>query len=97
MPLKVFLHSWIPASNRRPSEPADLPARIRKVSGKNPKAKFDTTKPDGYPRRAADTTLLRKHTGFVPSISLEDGLKEMLEYFLSKTGKDPQAKNSCHS
>lgn len=58
---------------------------ICKVTGKNPKPKFDTTKPDGYPRRAADTTLLRKHTGFVPSISLEDGLREMLEYFQCET------------
>lgn len=57
---------------------------ICKVTGKKPKPNFDTTKPDGYPRRAADVTLLRKYTGFVPSISLEDGLKEMLKYFLTK-------------
>lgn len=56
---------------------------ICKVLGKYPKVKFDTTKPDGYPRRAADTTLLRKYTGFVPSISLEEGIREMHEYFMA--------------
>lgn len=54
---------------------------ICKVVGKYPKAKFDTTKPDGYPRRGADTTLLKRYTGFVPSISLEDGIREMVGYF----------------
>lgn len=60
----------------------ELFQRICKVVGKYPKAYFDTTKPDGYPRRAADTTLLKRITGFVPSISLEEGIREMLEWFL---------------
>lgn len=50
---------------------------ICKVLGKNPKPQFDTTRPDGYPRRAADITLLRKITGFVPAITLEEGIREM--------------------
>ncbi len=54
---------------------------ICRVLGKTPKAYFDTSKPDGYPRRSADITLLRKITGFVPSISLEDGIREMAEWF----------------
>ena len=54
---------------------------ICKVLNKYPKAFYDTSKPDGYARRAADTTLLKKYTGFVPSISLEDGVREMYEYF----------------
>lgn len=54
---------------------------ICKVIGKFPKPYFDTTKPDGYPRRSADTALLRKITGFVPATSLEDGIREMLEAF----------------
>ncbi len=51
---------------------------ICQVAGKSPKARFDTTKPDGYRRRSADTTLLKKWTGFVPAISLEQGIREML-------------------
>ena len=53
------------------------------VVGKHPDVHYDTTKPDGYPRRSADTTLLRKTTGFVPSISLEEGIKEMYQWFQS--------------
>lgn len=56
---------------------------ICQVTGKNPTPFFDTSKPDGYPRRAADTTRLKQITGFIPSISLENGLKEMHRYLLS--------------
>ncbi len=51
------------------------------VAGRHPKVIYDTSKPDGYARRAADVTKLRKYTGFVPSISLEDGIREMHAYF----------------
>lgn len=54
---------------------------ICKIVGRSPKPYFDTSKPDGYPKRGADTTLLRKYTGFVPSITLEQGISEMLEWF----------------
>lgn len=57
-----------------------------KIIGKNPKPYFDTSKPDGYPRRAADVSLLRKYTGFVPSISLEEGIREMLRQKVPGTG-----------
>ena len=56
---------------------------ICSVIGKHPKPFFDTSKPDGYPRRAADITLLRQTTGFVPAISLEEGIREMYSYFLT--------------
>ena len=51
------------------------------VVGKHPAAKYDTSRPDGYPRRAADVTLLKQITGFVPSISLEEGIRQMSEWF----------------
>ncbi|MBI4353028.1 MAG: NAD-dependent epimerase/dehydratase family protein [Candidatus Omnitrophica bacterium] len=57
-----------------------------RVIGRHPKPYFDTSKPDGYPRRSADTSRLRSLTGFVPSVSLEEGVREMLKWF-QKTGK----------
>ncbi len=57
---------------------------ICKIVGKSAKPYFDTSKPDGYPRRSADTTLLKQITGFVPSIPLEQGIKEMLEVCLTQ-------------
>lgn len=59
----------------------ELFAVICKVTGRSPKAFYDTSKPDGYARRSADTSLLKKYTGFVPSTSLEDGVREMYEWF----------------
>lgn len=57
---------------------------ICKEMGKNPSVRFDTSKPDGYARRAADTTLLKRLTGFVPSISLEEGIQKMVESVVSR-------------
>lgn len=43
---------------------------------------YNTDMPEGYPRRAADVTRLKEVTdGFVPSISLEEGLTEMIEWY----------------
>ena len=56
---------------------------ICRVLQRSPKPFFDTSKPEGYPARAADVTQLRKLTGFVPSISLEEGIREMLDWLKS--------------
>lgn len=62
----------------------DLFELICEVVGKRPDPFFDSSKPDGYARRAADTTLLRQTTGFVPAISLKEGIRQMLDEFLSR-------------
>lgn len=55
---------------------------ILKITGKNPKVIFDTSKPDGYPRRAADTIKLREITGgWTPDTPLEEGIREMAGSF----------------
>ena len=53
---------------------------ICRVVGRSPRPLFDTSKPEGYPARAADTTRLRQITGFTPSTSLEEGIREMVEW-----------------
>jgi GDP-L-fucose synthase len=55
-----------------------LSETILGVTGISAELQFDTSKPDGYPRRAADVTILREVTGWVPSTPLEDGIKEMV-------------------
>ena len=59
---------------------------ICKVVGRSPQAFYDTSKPDGYARRSADTALLKKYTSFVPAISLEEGIREMYEWFSALAG-----------
>ena len=53
---------------------------ICRVLGKSPSFRYDTAKPEGYPARAADTRRLQALTGFVPSISLEEGIREMVDW-----------------
>lgn len=60
----------------------DLVSLILKITGRNPKVIFDTSKPDGYPRRAADTTKLKAVTGgWLPNTPLEKGIKEIVDWF----------------
>lgn len=62
----------------------NLVERICAISGLNPKIDYDDSLPEGYPRRSADTTKLRKVTGgFVPRVSLDEGLQEMIGWFRS--------------
>lgn len=42
---------------------------------------FDTSRPDGYPRRAADTTLLRNLIDWVPDTPLEDTITAMVREY----------------
>lgn len=61
---------------------------ILRVTGKSPEVVYDTTKPDGYPRRAADVTKLKRVTeGFVPDTPLEEGVREMVAEFSSGAAK----------
>jgi len=60
----------------------ELLAKILELTGKEPRVVFDTDLPEGYRRRAADTTKLGQVTGgFTPEISLEQGLVEMIEWY----------------
>lgn len=42
---------------------------------------WDTSKPDGQPRRALDTSKAEKEFGFVAKASFEEGLKEEVNYY----------------
>ena len=55
-----------------------LTEMILEATGRSPDVHFDTSRPDGYPRRGADTTRLQAVTGWVPQTPLEDGIREMI-------------------
>lgn len=57
----------------------DLARMILDVSGIKKPIRFDVIKPEGYPRRAADTARLEETIGWVPDTLLEDTLQEMVE------------------
>jgi len=46
-----------------------------------PEIVYDTSKPDGYPRRAADPAFLKRLIGWVPDRPLGETLTEMIQEF----------------
>jgi nucleoside-diphosphate-sugar epimerase len=67
---------------------ADLVDVICEVSGRSPRIVFDRTKPEGQFRKCADARRLRELTqGYVPRVSLRDGIAEMVEWYRTSFGK----------
>ena len=60
----------------------ELAETVARVTGFTGTLSFDTTKPDGTPRKLMDVTRLSA-LGWRASISLEDGLRNAYEWFLS--------------
>lgn len=59
----------------------ELIEKIIKVSGKKSPIVFDTSKPDGSPRRNSNNTKAKEKIGFVAKTSLEDGLAKTLSWY----------------
>lgn len=59
----------------------ELTKLIIRISGKDLTVKFDTGKPEGRSRKAVDISKIRKDLNWSPSYSLEEGLKETVEWF----------------
>ncbi len=62
----------------------DLVKLIVKLSGRKPKAVFDTTKPSGQPRRNCDNRKALEKIGFTADMPLEQGLKKTIEWYKQK-------------
>lgn len=59
----------------------DLANLIKKITGFKGKIIWDTTKPDGQPRRKLNTQKAEKEFGFKSKISFEKGLKETIRWY----------------
>ena len=59
----------------------DLAQTLKRVTEYTGELVFDTTKPDGTPRRVLDNTKIHK-TGWIPKIDMEEGLRREYEYYL---------------
>jgi GDP-L-fucose synthase len=60
----------------------DLAALVARVVGYDGPVEWDTTKPDGTPRKLMDSSLLRSR-GWAPEISLEDGIRSTYQWYLN--------------
>jgi GDP-L-fucose synthase len=58
----------------------ELAQLIKEVVGYDGEIIFDSSKPDGTPRKLLDTTRMQA-LGWIPSISLTEGLKETYDWF----------------
>ncbi len=61
----------------------DLAEMIREVVGFEGKIAWDSSKPDGMPRKLVDVSKMRKH-GLESSVGLREGIGLTYEYFLKK-------------
>jgi len=60
---------------------ADLATLIARLTGFTGKIVWDTTKPDGQPRRSLDTKRAEQEFGFRARVPFEQGLKETIDWY----------------
>jgi nucleoside-diphosphate-sugar epimerase len=61
---------------------AELVDLICEVTGRRPEIVFDRSRPDGAPRKSADSTRLRALTGgYEPRVTLRQGIEEMVQWY----------------
>lgn len=59
----------------------DLTEKIAKLCGFTGKIRWDTTQPNGQPRRSLDTSRAEREFGFRAKVRFEEGLKETIEWY----------------
>ena len=60
----------------------ELANKIREIIGFKGKIVWDTTKPDGQPRRCLDTSRAEKEFGFKAKTKFDGGLGKMIEWYI---------------
>ncbi len=62
----------------------DLAEKIQELTGFQGQLVWDTSKPDGQPRRCLDTTRAREYFGFEAQMPFEQGLRHTIEWWRSQ-------------
>lgn len=70
----------------------DLVTLIAKLSGFEGKIIWDTSKPNGQPRRQLDVTRAKREFGFKAQVGFEEGLRRTIAWYAEKTAKDNASK-----
>jgi GDP-L-fucose synthase len=63
----------------------DLVSIIKEQTGFTGEIHWDTTKPDGQPRRCLVTSRAEKEFGFVAQVPFDEGLKRTVEWYIDQT------------
>jgi len=77
----------------------DLAETVRRHTGFEGEIVWDTTRPNGQPRRRIDVSRAERALGFVAATSFEEGLQRTVEWFLTSgaTGSQPVDSSDGHS
>jgi GDP-L-fucose synthase len=59
----------------------DLAEKIKDMTGFEGRIAWDTSKPDGQPRRCLDTSRAKEFFGFEAQMSFDQGLRETIEWW----------------
>ncbi len=62
---------------------SELIEKIIKIAKANTKIVFDTTKPDGSPRRNSDNTKAKEKLNFTAKTKLEEGLERTIDWYIA--------------
>jgi len=65
----------------------DLANKIKEIIGFNGKIVWDTSKPDGQPRRCLDTSKAEKEFGFKAKTDFDNGLRKTIDWYISRKSK----------
>lgn len=64
----------------------DLAEKIRSLVGFEGELVWDTTKPDGQPRRCLDTTRAAELFGFRARVGFDEGLRRTIDWYRQQAG-----------
>jgi len=62
----------------------DLATKIRALVGFKGEIEWDTSKPNGQPRRRLDVSKARERFGFEAKMHLDEGLRRTFEWYLDE-------------
>ncbi|MBM62485.1 MAG: GDP-fucose synthetase [Acidobacteria bacterium] len=68
---------------------AELAAKLAAIMGYDGRVVWDSTKPNGQPRRMLDVTRARREFGFSAEIGFETGLRETVMWWRNNKGRFP--------
>jgi len=65
----------------------ELTELIARLTGFEGQVRWDTSKPNGQPRRKLDTTRAKEYFGFSAKTNFEDGLRKTIDWYLANRSK----------
>ena len=68
---------------------------IAKLTGFEGKINWDTSKPDGQPRRYLDTSKAEKEFGFRAKTDFEEGLKKAIDWYRKNIDQGSSEQKDC--